>query len=215
MFGYRRVEKTIVQLDTFLDKMDECILYYKNGIRDYLEGNSEQFQQNISNLEVLRNETTEIRRNIENELYHHSLMADRRAEILQLLEHLDLIISQLYKYLMQYDIEVPFFPSELAVDYLKLVELSSLAVSTIVEASKDYFRAPKMVNDKIHRIYYFEKEVSQLAQSIKRKVFHEMANFKLSQKIHLRYFTLHVEEIAEESMKTADLLSLMLIRQEI
>ena len=55
--------------------------------------------------------------------------------------------------------------------------------------------------------------MSKLAQSIKRRVFHEMDNFKLSQKFHLRYFTLHVEELAEEAVRVADHLAIMVIKQ--
>ena len=51
------------------------------------------------------------------------------------------------------------------------------------------------------------------AQTLKRRVFHEMENLKLSQKFHLRYFTLHVEELAEEAVKVADLLSIMVVKQ--
>ena len=53
------------------------------------------------------------------------------------------------------------------------------------------------------------------AQGIKRQVFHEMDNMKLSQKFHLRYFTLHIEELAEEAVRVADLLSIMMIKQNI
>ncbi len=213
MFGINKVKQTIDQLDVFFETLNECTSIYKKGIRNYLEGNSVEFSQDIENITHLRGSSTETRRTIESNLFTHSLLADRRVEILQLLEHLDRIVTLLYKNLLQYEIEVPFIPSELSFDFLKLVELSSLSVNMIVDASKDYFRTPQLVNEKIYRIYYFEKEVGQLAQNIKRKVFHEMENLKLSQKIHLRYFTLHVEEIAEESMKTADLLSLMLVRQ--
>ena len=48
---------------------------------------------------------------------------------------------------------------------------------------------------------------------MKRHVFHDMENFKLSQKFHLRYFTLHVEELAEEAVKVADHLAIMVIKQ--
>ena len=58
-----------------------------------------------------------------------------------------------------------------------------------------------------------EKEVSKIAQSIKRHVFHDMDNFKLSQKFHLRYFALHVEELAEEAVKVADRLAILVIQQ--
>ena len=192
MFGRNKVNQIIADLDQFIDKMDECVLLYKNGIRNYLEGNSQAFTDNIQTVMTIRESTTDLRRSIENSLYSYTLVTENRVDILQLLEHMDMIVGQLYKNLVQYEIEIPFFPSELNVDN---------------------FRSPQLLQEKIHRIYYYEKEADKLAQAIKRKVFHEMDNFKLSQKIHLRYFTLHVEQIAEEAMKAADLLSVLAVKQ--
>lgn len=212
MFGTKKVNKTINDLDSFLDYLDECILIYKNGIKNYLEGNKEKFDDNLNSITQLRGTTTDLRRTIENDLFTYSLITDQRVDILQLLERLDKIINLLYKNLCQYEIEIPFFPAELNVDFLKLVEVTSLSLEGILQAARDYFKIPRFVTEKIHRIYYFEKEVSKQAQSIKRKVFHEMDNFKLSQKFHIRYFTLHVEELAEEAVKVADRLAIMVIR---
>ena len=205
MFGRNKVNQIIADLDQFIDKMDECVLLYKNGIRNYLEGNSQAFADNIN--------TTDLRRNIENSLYSYTLVSENRVDILQLLEHMDMIVGQLYKNLVQYEIEIPFFPSELNVEFLKLVELASLSVEITAQSIRNHFRSPQLLQENIHRIYYYEKEADKLAQAIKRKVFHEMENFKLSQKIHLRYFTLHVEQIAEEAMKAADLLSVLAVKQ--
>ena len=207
------MNQIIADLDQFIDKMDECVLLYKNGIRNYLEGNSQAFADNIKGVMTIRESTTDLRRNIENSLYSYTLVSENRVDILQLLEHMDMIVGQLYKNLVQYEIEIPFFPSELNVEFLKLVELASLSVETTAQAIRDNFRSPQQLQEKIHRIYYYEKEADKLAQAIKRKVFHEMDNFKLSQKIHLRYFTLHVEQIAEEAMKAADLLSVLAVKQ--
>ena len=212
MFGLKKTNKTISDLDSFLDLLDECVLTYKSGIKNYLEGNKKDFDDNLESITRLRDNTIELRRTIENELYSHSLVTDQRVEIMQLLERLDMIITLLHKNLWQYEIEIPFFPSELNVDFLKLVEVTGLAVEGTIQASRDYFKAPRFVGEKTHRIYFFEKEVSKLAQSIKRRVFHEMDNFKLSQKFHLRYFTLHVEELAEEAVRVADHLSIMVIK---
>jgi hypothetical protein len=212
MFGLKKTNKTISDLDSFLDLLDECVLTYKSGIKNYLEGNKKEFDDNLENITRLRDTTTDLRRTIENELYSYSLVTDQRVEIMQLLERLDMIINLLHKNLWQYEIEIPFFPSELTVDFLKLVEVTSLAVEGTIQASRDYFKTPRFVSEKTHRIYFFEKEVTKLAQSIKRRVFHEMDNFKLSQKFHLRYFTLHVEELAEESVRVADHLSIMVIK---
>ena len=212
MFGLKKTNKTISDLDSFLDLLDECVLTYKSGIKNYLEGNKKDFDDNLESITRLRDNTIELRRTIENELYTYSLVTDQRVEIMQLLERLDTIINLLHKNLWQYEIEIPFFPSELNVDFLKLVAVTGLAVEGTIQASRDYFKAPRFVGEKTHRIYFFEKEVSKLAQSIKRRVFHEMDNFKLSQKFHLRYFTLHVEELAEEAVRVADHLSIMVIK---
>ena len=212
MFGLKKTNKTISDLDSFLDLLDECVLTYKSGIKNYLEGNKKDFDDNLESITRLRDNTIELRRTIENELYTYSLVTDQRVEIMQLLERLDTIINLLHKNLWQCEIEIPFFPSELNVDFLKLVEVTGLAVEGTIQASRDYFKAPRFVGEKTHRIYFFEKEVSKLAQSIKRRVFHEMDNFKLSQKFHLRYFTLHVEELAEEAVRVADHLSIMVIK---
>ena len=212
MFGLKKTNKTISDLDSFLDYLDECVLIYKSGIKNYLEGNKKDFDDNLENITKLRDTSTDLRRTIENELYSYSLVTDQRVEIMQLLEQLDMIVNLLHKNLWQYEIEIPFFPSELNVDFLKLVEITGLAVEGTIQATRDYFKAPRFVNEKTHRIYFFEKEVSKLAQSIKRRVFHEMDNFKLSQKFHLRYFALHVEELAEVSVRVADHLSIMVIK---
>lgn len=215
MFRSKKVSQSIKDLDTYMEHLDECTLVFKNGIKHFLDGSSAEFQDNLNTITKLRDTTTELRRNIENEFYSLAMLRDNRVDIMQLLERLDKIADLLFKNLWQYDIEVPFFPAELTVNFLKLIEISSLAVEGSIEASKIYFRNPSHITEKIHRIYYFEKEVMKQAQGIKRQVFHEMDNMKLSQKFHLRYFTLHIEELAEEAVRVADLLSIMMIKQNI
>ena len=213
MFRSRKVNQSINDLDTYMAHLDECSLVFKNGVKHFLDGSSEEFQDNLKTMTQLRDTTTELRRNIENEFYSLSMLSENRVDLMQLLERLDRIADLLFKNLWQYEIEVPFFPAEMTVDFLKLIEISSLAVEGSVEAAKNFFREPLHITEKVHRIYYFEKEVMKQAQTLKRQVFHEMENLKLSQKFHLRYFTLHVEELAEEAVKVADLLSIMVIKQ--
>lgn len=213
MFRSRKVNQSINDLDSYMAHLDECSLVFKNGVKHFLDGSSEEFQDNLNTMTELRDTTTELRRTIENEFYALSMLRDNRVDLIQLLERLDRIADLLFKNLWQYEIEVPFFPAEMTVDFLKLIEISSLAVEGSVEAAKNYFREPRHITEKVHRIYYFEKEVMKQAQTLKRRVFHEMENLKLSQKFHLRYFTLHVEELAEEAVKVADLLSIMVVKQ--
>ena len=89
MFGTKKTNKTISDLDSFLDHIDECVLTYKNGIKNYLEGNKVEFDSNQESISKLRESTLELRRTIENDLYTYSLVTDQRVDIMQLLERIN------------------------------------------------------------------------------------------------------------------------------
>ena len=51
-----------------------------------------------------------------------------------------------------------------------------------------------------------------LADIIRRKILRRYG-LRLSEKFHLRYFTLHIENISDTAEKVADLLSIMAIKR--
>ena len=213
MFNLKNTNKTIQDIDTFFDTIDETILVFKSGVKNYLYNNTEQFNDNLQSMAKLEKTSNELRRSIESKLYTHSLMAEVRGDVLRLLERLENVVDILARNLFQFEVEIPFIPVELNNDFIKLTETSTLSVEGIIPAAKAYFRTPDLMTDKIHRVYFYEQETNKLAQSIKRKVFHEMDKLKLSEKFHLRYFTLHIEELSRAAEKIADLLSVMAIKR--
>ncbi len=80
-------------------------------------------------------------------------------------------------------------------------------------AARAYFRKPDSIPEKINRVYFYEEETERQSKTIKRKVFHEMSQLKLSEKFHLRYFALHIETLSESAEKAADLLSIMALKR--
>ncbi len=96
---------------------------------------------------------------------------------------------------------------------MKLAELSTHAVETAIPAAKAYFRSPEVIFDRIHRVYFYSNETGKQAQSLKRHIYQEMDSLKLSQKIHLRYFALHIEELSVVAAEVADQLSVMAIKR--
>jgi uncharacterized protein len=69
-----------------------------------------------------------------------------------------------------------------------------LCFSGRIAQTRTYFRDPDSVKEKLHRVYLYENEADKLADTINRKVFQQMPELKkLSEKIHLRYFTTHIE----------------------
>jgi len=215
MFSFKHANKSIELIDKFLNTIDQGVLIFKEGVRNYLYNNRENFLDNLRTLSNLETEADIIKRKVETILYTQSLMPQLRGDIMRLLDVLDNIIDLAKTNLFQFDVEIPFIPTEIHQDLIKLTELSGSAVDSVIPATRAYFRDPESVKEKLHRVYLFEKEADKLADAIKRRVFHDMPNLKLSEKFHLRYFTLHIETISDAAERAADMLTIMAIKRSI
>lgn len=213
MFGLRKANKLIEDIDRYFDLMDQAVLIFKEGVRNYLYSNQDGFNENLMKMSALDSETGVLRREIENALYTNTALVRSRGDIMRLFEKTRNIMDNLNESLFQFEIETPFVPSELNPEFMKLTEFSTLALEAIVPAAKAYFKAPDTVQDKISRAYFYEKEAVKYSQTIKRTVFHSMASLKLSEKFHLRYFALHIENLAKAAENVADQLAVMAIRR--
>ena len=213
MFGRKKANKLIEDIDRYFDLMDQSVLVFKSGVRNYLYSNKDDFNDNLMKMSSLDSEADVLRREIESGLYTQTALGRARADIMRLLEKSRSITDILNDSLFQFEIETPFIPKELNQEFMKLTEFSTLAVEAVVPAAKAYFRSPETVPDKISRAYFYEKEAVKYSQTIKRTVFHNMTSLKLSEKFHLRYFALHIENLSKAAEKVADQLAVMAIRR--
>lgn len=213
MFGLKKTNKLIEDIDRYFDLIDESLLVFKDGVRNFLYSDQSAFNDKLKQMSSLDGEIEVLRRSIENDLYSQTALERSRADIMRLFEKTRNITDILNDSLFQFEIEAPFIPSELNSEFLKLTEFATLAVEAVVPASKAYFRSPQTVPDKISRTYYYEKEAVKYSQTIKRTVFHKMTALKLSEKFHLRYFALHIENLSKAASNVADQLAVMAIRR--
>lgn len=213
MFGRKKVNKLIEDIDRYFDLMDQSVVVFKEGVRNYLYSHTDAFNENLMRMSAIDSEASVLRREIENALYTQTALVRSRGDIMRLFEKTRNITDILNDSLFQFEIETPFFPSELNPEFMKLTEFSTLAVEAVVPAAKAYFKAPETVPDKISRAYFYEKEAVKYSQTIKRTVFHNMPSLKLSEKFHLRYFALHIENLAKGAENVADQLAVMAIRR--
>ncbi len=215
MFLFKHANQSIELIDKFLNTIDQGGLIFKEGVYNYLYNNGDKFADNLRTLTQLETEADILKRKLETILYTQSLMPQLRGDILRLFEELDAIINLAKTNLFQFDVEVPFIPAELNADFVKLTELSASAIESVIPASRTWFKNPETVKEQLHRVYLYEKETDKLADSIKRRVFHDMPQIKLSEKFHLRYFTLHIETLSDAAQKVADTLSIMAIKRTV
>ncbi len=211
MFELKQAKKLIETIDAFMDTIEQGAIVFREGVGNYLSKDEARFSGNIQKLSSLEAEADSLKRQAETILYKRSLMPQLRGDILKLLEELDSIIDLAKANLYQFDVEIPFIPEELHPDLLKLTEISVAAIESVVPAARAWFKHPEAVKEKLHKVYLYENEADKLADSIKRKVFHDMPQIKLSEKIHLRYFTLHIENLSDAAQRVADTLSIMAI----
>lgn len=203
----------IANIDRYFDIMDRMVLIFKDGVRDYLYQNSDDFSDKLQTIVKHEAELRILRREIDNDLYTQTALIRSKGDIMRLFEKMGHIVKLLADNLMQFEIEIPLIPSELNEDFIRLTEFSTLSIETMLPAARAFFRNPESVAEKLSRVYYYESETSKSAQGLKRRVFHEMMNLKLSEKFHLRYLALHIENLSEAAESVADQLSLMQIKR--
>lgn len=213
MAFFNTTKKLILDIDEFFDAIDNGSLVFKEGVGNYLKGDQNKFAENLKAIDKFEVKADSIRRKVENNLYAHSLLPQYRGDVLRLMEKCDDMLDIMKEDLYQFDVEIPLIPKKLHADIIKLTKISVSAIDALIPAARAFFKDPAAVKDKIHRVYFFEKEVDKLANNIKRKVFHEFPDLKLSEKIHLRYFTLHIENVSDAAEVVADILSILAIKR--
>ena len=209
---FKTSKSVALSIDDFFDKIDLGTLNFKKGVRNYIEGNTSDFTQNLKAISTLESEADTIQRKIENDFYLHSLMPNYSSDILNLIENVDDIIDQSKEVLSQFEVETPHLPEALKKDYIELVNFSAKSVENAIPAARIFFTEPFKVKEYIQKVLFYHRETKSLSTSIKRKIFQEFDSLKLSEKLHLRYFALHIEEVSDSAKHVAQQLSSLVIK---
>jgi len=208
---FKRSKLLEKQIDEFLNTVSRASLVFRKGIAEYLEGDIERFENAIAELSKLESGADELRRAIETDLYMNSLIPEIRGDVLGLLENMDTVINAEKESLSQFSVEMPDIPAEYAKDYLELADVCMNSAEAIVTSIRAFFHDFYMVKNYLHKVYFFEKEADKISDRLKRRIFH--SDLDLSQKIHLRYFALHIETISDHAEDVADRLNISTIKR--
>ena len=215
LFSSSKADRITTGIESLLTTIDKSLIVFRDGVKCYLWDDSVGFDENVSTMAALESEAGTLIRDIEGALYTRGYLIRSRGDVMRLLERFDHIISIISVDLMQFEIEAPRIPSELRREFMHLTELASLAVESSIPGTKAYFTDPQSVAETAAKVFLYEKECVKLSQSIKRTVFHNMDSLKLSEKFHLRYFALHIEDLSKAAAKVAEQLSVMAIKRSL
>jgi len=199
------------KIDNFLDLIVKGGFLFRQGVKYYLEGETDEFEKRISSIDKTETDADNLRREIETRLYAETLIPESRGDVLGILEGCDKVLNLTAETLMQFSTEIPFILPEVKDKYLDLTDISISALEEMVTAVRAYFRDINKVRDHITKVQLYESESDKIAFKIKHVVFR--TDIELSQKIHMRYFALHIETIADEAEDLCDRLSIAAIKR--
>lgn len=210
-FVFRTTKELEAQIDSFLDAVSEGALLYRQSLGSYLSGDHDKFEERLTALRGLEKKADDLRRQVENHLYRHSLIPEHRGDVLGLLESMDNIINSAKKSLVILSVETPNIPVDWHPFYLELADMAVAAAEQCVLAARAFFRDVRSVGDCLHKVYFFEKEADKIAEQLKRKIFG--SDLDLSQKFHLRNAVAHVDALADMAEDSADRVRIYAIKR--
>ncbi len=209
---FRRTKNLEQEIDEFLSKLSESAILFKLAIKTYLrEGCSEDFDQKLSEVNILESTADELRRRIETELYTHTLIPESRGDVLGLIENLDDLLNYFEGALWAFHIERPDIPQEFRSGFKKLSSMVVSAVDSLVLAARAFFHSPLAVNDYNHKVMLYEKEADKISTKLKQKIF--ASDLDLAHKMHLRDFVVHIDNVANWAEDVADRLAIYAIKR--
>lgn len=211
---FKKTKDLELKMDAYLDKVSEAGIVYRRGIKNYLKDSPESFELHLEQITQLEHEADELRKNIETRLYTQTLVPESRGDILALMETSDDVIDRAKDTLVEFSIEKPVVPDEFKDGFIELARSTTRALEEMVMALRAFMRDPMNVRNYLHKVYHWEKESDHLAEQLKREVFAN-EDLRLSHKIHLRYFALHIDTLADLAEDVADRLAIYTIKRSI
>ncbi len=178
-----------------------------------MEGDVEEFQKRLDDINKTESDGDNLRRDIETKLYTETLIPESRGDVLGLLESCDRVLNITAETLNQFYVEQPFILEELKPKYIELANISIASLEEMVSAVRAYFINVVDVKDHVNKVQLYETESDKIAMKIKYEVFR--SDLDLCKKMHMRYFALHIENIADEAEDVCDRLSIAVIKRSL
>ncbi len=212
MMKFGKTRQLEQQMDQYLDKISEAGIVFKQGIKCYLSEECSEFDRYVKKIRQLEHEADLLRKAIEIALYTQTLIPESRGDVLALLETSDDAIDRATDTLVEFGVENPYVPEKFHKGFRNLARTCVKAQEEMVLAMRAFLRDPLGVRNYLHKVSHWEEESDLIAFNLKKEIF-EDTELELSQKIHLRYFTLHIDLLADKAEDVADRLAIYTIKR--
>ena len=210
---FKKTRELDNKITEFLDNISEAGLVYARAISLYLEeGATEEFTKKRQEVSAFESRNDQLRRDVEAELYEHTLLPDSRADVLHLLEGVDRVINKYESNLYMYAIEKPVIPSEFHAPLKEMVQTVLDCVEALVVSARSFFAMNGEIKNHLHKVMFFEKQADQQGTLLKTAFF-EQKKLELAHKRQLQDFEMATEQISDFAEDVADSLTILAVKR--
>ena len=211
---FQKTKRLEQKFDEFLNTTVETGLIFKIGFKAYIQSDQEKLSEYSDKIRQLESRGDQIRRDVETQLYSETLIPESRGDVLALLENIDNVINLTERTLLEIYIERPYIPERYYPDFLELIDCTVNSIQEVVNTTRSFINEPLKIKNSLHKVYFWEKESDKHAEKLKKDVF-DAEDLDLSQKFHIRYFILAIDNIADLAEDVADRLAIYSIKRSI
>ena len=212
---FKRTSYLIKGVEEFITKSDESAIIFRNGVKSYLDKDIVKLNQYLKDIHKVEAEADALKRDVEKTLTKHALIPEYRSDVLRILERMDDIIDTTKENLQQFEVERPYIPDSLHESIISLTDMSCSCVEEVNKVTRMFFVDVRKVQEMTRNVRIHERNADKLALKIKRQVFQEMPLLSLAEKAHIRYFTLHIENISDIAENLSDVIQIFSIKRSI
>lgn len=212
---FKQTTYLVADIDTFLDNISKAGILFGLALREYLEDELDRFHARLDEIAELESDSDDLRRGIRHKLYSKMLIPESRGDVLSVLENIDNVIDTTKKIVFQIDIEQPRICESLKKDFKELSMTSQNALDFTVKAARAFFKDSTLINDFVHKVYFYEHEADKIEEMIKRKVFTSEDVTDLAERMHIRDFATYVAKLSDESQAVCERISVAAIKRSL
>ena len=201
----------VMKIDSYIDLVGESVLHFAEGVKLYLSGKDDEFNERLNIIRMLEGRADGLRQDIEAQLYVQTLIPESRGDVLEILEEMDSIIDFSKSIMFDFFIEKPDIPDALHDRIKKLTETAVNTTQALVQATRSYFYDVNAVKDHLNKVSFFENESDNIAEKAKREVFD--LDIKLSRKLHIKNFIVSIDTISDTAEDISNRVSIAAIKR--
>ena len=211
MHLFQRTKQLEDKIGQFLENIETCGDLFCRAFRIYLTaGDPRTFRILQDQIDILERTNDALRRDVENQLYAHTLLPDMRSDILSLIEGCDKIINKYQTDINLLSIERPIIPDCLKKPMVTLIRTNIKCVRALMIGIQAVL-AGQEGSSAVQTVYTLEHRADLEAMALKEQIFQKI-RLTLARRTQLKEFVYGIEKISDMAEDMADALSVFMVK---